>query len=57
MGIRAIEDHSRMKLVINEHYRILSCLEEGNSKKAYKELMKHLDNTERVLIENLEKEE
>ncbi len=56
MGIRAIEDHSRMRQVIKEHHDILACLREGDSKNAYKELIKHLDNTEKILIENIKKE-
>lgn len=56
MGIRAVEDNSRMKQVTEEHQRILTSLKEGNSKNAYKELIKHLDNTEKTLIKNIEKE-
>jgi len=57
MGIRAVEDISRMKQVTEEHQRILTSLKERNSKNAYKELIKHLDNTEKTLIKNIEKEE
>lgn len=56
MGIRAVEDNSRMKQVTEEHQRILTSLKERNSKNAYKELIKHLDNTEKTLIKNIEKE-
>ncbi len=56
MGVRAVEDNSRMKQVTEEHQRILTSLKERNSKNAYKELIKHLDNTEKTLIKNIEKE-
>ncbi len=55
MGIRAVEDHSRMKQVIKEHHAIFSGLKEGNPQKAYSALIDHLDNTEKILIENIDK--
>jgi DNA-binding GntR family transcriptional regulator len=55
MGIRAVEDHSRMKQVIEEHHAIFSGLKEGNPQKAYSALIDHLDNTEKILIENINK--
>jgi len=55
MGIRAVEDHSRMKQVIKEHHAIFSGLKEGNPQKAYEALIDHLDNTEKILIENINK--
>ncbi len=57
MGIRAVEDISRMNQVTQEHQRILVSLRERNARNAYKAFIKHLENTEKVLIKNIEKEE
>ena len=53
MGIRAVEDHSRMQQVIKEHREIFSGLKERNPKKAHDALINHLDNTEKILIDNI----
>ena len=53
MGIRAVEDHSRMLQVIKEHRKICSGLKERDPKKTHEALMNHLDNTEKILIDNI----
>lgn len=57
MGIRAIKDQSRSQQVLKEHHRIFAALKKRDPKKAYDELMRHLNNTEKILIEILAKEE
>ena len=56
MGIRAVEDDSRMKQVIEEHRMLFfPVLKEGNPQKAFSALIDHLENTEKILIaENIE---
>ena len=57
MGIRAIKDQSRSQQVLKEHQRIFSALKKKDSKRAHEELMKHLNNTEKILIDILAREE
>jgi DNA-binding GntR family transcriptional regulator len=57
MGIRAIKDQSRSQQVLKEHQRIFSALKKKDGKRAHDELMKHLNNTEKILIDNLAREE
>ena len=57
MGIRAVEDESRMKQVIEEHRAIFSGLKEGNSQKAFDALIDHLENTEKTIAEKMETQE
>lgn len=54
MGIRAIEEHSRMKQVIEEHRAIFFGLKERNPQKAYDALISHLENTERIISKRME---
>jgi len=54
MGIRAIEDDSRMKKVIDEHRAIFSGLKEKNPQKAFDALINHLENTEKAIAEKIE---
>ena len=49
MGIRAIKNPSRIQQVIKEHQSIFSFLKQRNRKKAFEELLGHLQNTEKVL--------
>jgi len=57
MGIRAVEDESRMKQVIEEHRAIFSGLKEGNPQKAFDALIDHLENTEKTIAEKIETQE
>jgi len=57
MGIRAIKDQSRSQQVVKEHHRIFSALKKRDAKRAHDELMRHLDNTEEILIDILAREE
>lgn len=57
MGIRAIKDQSRSQQVLKEHQRIFSALKKKDAKRAHEELMKHLNNTEKILIDILAREE
>ena len=57
MGIRAVEDESRMKQVIEEHRAIFAGLKEGNPQKAFDALIDHLDNTEKTIAEKIETQE
>jgi len=56
MGIRAIKDQSRSLQVLKEHHRIFAALKKRDAKKAHDELMRHLDNTEKILIDILARE-
>jgi DNA-binding GntR family transcriptional regulator len=56
MGIRAIQDHSRLQQVIKEHHLIFSALKKKDGKKAHRELILHLKNTEKKLIDIIEDE-
>ena len=56
MGIRAIQDHSRLQQVIKEHHLIYSALMKKDGKKAHRELILHLKNTEKKLIDIIENE-
>jgi len=56
MGIRAIRDQSRSLQVLKEHHRIFAALKKRDAKKAHDELMRHLDNTEKILIDILARE-
>jgi len=53
MGIRAVEDDSRMKQVIDEHRTIFSALKEGNPQKAFNALINHLENTEKTIAHRI----
>lgn len=57
MGIRAIKDSSRSQQVLKEHQRIFSALRKRDAKRSHEELMRHLNNTEEILIDILAKEE
>ena len=57
MGIRAIKDQSRSQQVLKEHQRIFSALKKKDAKRAHEELMKHLNNTEKILSDILAREE
>ena len=57
MGIRAVEDESRMKQVIEEHRAIFSGLKEGSPQKAFDALIDHLENTEKTIAEKIETQE
>jgi len=57
MGIRAIEDDSRMKKVIEEHRAIYSGLKERNSQKAFDALINHLENTEKTITAQIDSQE
>jgi DNA-binding GntR family transcriptional regulator len=57
MGTRAIKDQSRSQQVLKEHQRIFSALKKKDAKRAYVELMRHLNNTEKTLIDILTREE
>jgi DNA-binding GntR family transcriptional regulator len=57
MGIRAIKDQSRSQQVLKEHQRIFSAMKKKDAKRAHEELMKHLNNTEKILIDILTREE
>ena len=57
MGIRAIKDQSRSQQVLKEHQKIFSALKKKDAKRAHEELMKHLNNTEKILIDILAREE
>jgi DNA-binding GntR family transcriptional regulator len=57
MGLRAVENPSRLQQVIEEHYSIISALEQKDGRKAYRELMRHLTNTEKILVSLIEKEQ
>jgi len=57
MGIRAIKDQSRSQQVLKEHQKIFSALKKKDAKRAHEELMKHLNNTEKILIGILAREE
>ena len=57
MGIRAVEDDSRMKQVIAEHRAIFSGLKEKNPQKAFDALITHLENTEKTIAEKIENQE
>jgi GntR family transcriptional regulator, rspAB operon transcriptional repressor len=54
MGIRAVEDDTRMKQVIDEHRAIFSALKEGDPQKAFNALMNHLKNTEKTIGQRIE---
>jgi DNA-binding GntR family transcriptional regulator len=54
MGIRAVEDDSRMKQVIEEHRAIFSGLKEQNPQKAFSALIFHLENTKKIIAEKIE---
>jgi DNA-binding GntR family transcriptional regulator len=56
MGVRAIKDQSRSQQVLKEHQRIFSALKKRDAKKAHDELMRHLNNTEKILIDILARE-
>jgi DNA-binding GntR family transcriptional regulator len=53
MGIRAIKDQARSQQVLKEHQRIFSALKKKDAKRSHDELMRHLNNTEEVLIDIL----
>ncbi|MGD8226879.1 MAG: GntR family transcriptional regulator [Desulfobacteraceae bacterium] len=57
MGIRAIKDQSRSQQVLKEHQSIFSALKKKDAKRAHEELMKHLNNTEKILIDILAREQ
>jgi len=57
MGVRAIEDYSRMKQVIEEHRAIFAGLKEGNPSKAFNALIRHLENTEKTIADKIETQE
>ena len=57
MGVRAIEDYSRMKQVIEEHRAIFDGLKEGNPIKAFNALIRHLENTEKTIADKIETQE
>lgn len=57
MGIRAIKDQARSRQVLKEHQRIFSALKKKDAKRSHDELMRHLNNTEEVLIDTLAREE
>ena len=57
MGIRAIKDQSRSQQVLKEHQRIFFALKKKDAKRANEELMRHLNNTEKILIDSLAREE
>ena len=57
MGIRAIKDKTRSQQVLKEHQRIFAALKKKDAKRSYDELMRHLKNTEEVLIDVLAREE
>ncbi|MGD2186979.1 MAG: GntR family transcriptional regulator, partial [Desulfobacterales bacterium] len=57
MGIRAVEDASRMKQVIEEHRAIFSGLKDRNPQKAFDALINHLENTEKTIAEKIETQE
>ena len=57
MGVRAIEDYSRMKQVIEEHRAIFAGLKEGNPIKAFNALIHHLENTEKTIADKIETQE
>jgi DNA-binding GntR family transcriptional regulator len=54
LGIRAVEEDSRMNQVIEEHKAILAGLKEKNPQKAHAALIDHLENTEKIIIEKIE---
>ncbi len=57
MGVRAIEDYSRMKQVIDEHRAIFAGLKEENPLKAFHALICHLENTEKTIADKIETQE
>jgi DNA-binding GntR family transcriptional regulator len=57
MGVRAIEDYSRMKQVIDEHRAIFAGLKEKNPLKAFHALIRHLENTEKTIADKIETQE
>ena len=57
MGIRAIKDSPRSQQVLKEHQRIFSALKKKDAKRSHDELMRHLNNTEEILIDILAREE
>lgn len=57
MGIRAVENDSRMKQVIEEHRAIFSGLKEQNPQKALNALIHHLENTKKIIAEKIETQE
>jgi len=57
MGVRAIEDYSRMKQVIEEHRAIFAGLKEENPIKAFHALISHLENTEKTIADKIETQE
>lgn len=57
MGIRAIKDQTRSQQVLKEHQKIFSALKKKDAKRAHDELMRHLNNTEKILIDILAREE
>jgi DNA-binding GntR family transcriptional regulator len=57
MGVRAIEDDSRMKQVIEEHRAIFSGLKAGNPIEAFNALITHLENTEKTITDKIETKE
>lgn len=57
MGIRAVENDSRMKQVIEEHRAIFSGLKEQNSQKALKAMIHHLENTKKIITDKIETQE
>jgi len=57
MGIRAVEDGSRMKQVIEEHRAIFSGLKEKNPQTAFDALIHHLENTEKIITEKIENQD
>ena len=46
-----------LQLNLKEHQRIFSALKKKDAKRSYDELMRHLNNTEEVLIDVLTREE
>ena len=57
MGIRAVENDSRMKQVIEEHRAIFSGLKDGNPQEAFDALISHLENTEKTIADKIETQE
>ena len=57
MGIRAIEDESRMKQVIEEHRAVFTGLKERNPQKAFNALINHLENTEKTIAAIIDSQE
>lgn len=57
MGIRAVEDDSRMKQVIEEHRAIFAGLMAKNPQEAFNALISHLENTEKTIAAKIETQE